>query len=305
MVPHNLLVDFNCLLEEVVGHFTLRDLVHFGSCCNTAHFTATKVANMMITSKFKSIHLIEKTDEHRHAIPLWVRLKAAMQPFCFVNGHITDWRDETKPTPFVVDSKGPVFLEFQFIAAKAPTGTPTIGLVDAMCPGGTDAGWSSDLSRSGREAGEAVSFALALNPGWRSVVATIGDGDLEKHGITLSKSCNATMAPNCYRTTLNWPIVGNAEATWNLPIRAGFFMENGNLTIWRMDPLDGSWHSSGVLCKGLPEQVSPCMFMSSFVGYAQVWLVNIWDSPPVVCPHCDASGHGTKDGWFRFLPVES
>eukprot|EP00747_Dinoflagellata_sp_TGD_P035378 gnl/TRDRNA2_/TRDRNA2_137825_c0_seq1.p1 gnl/TRDRNA2_/TRDRNA2_137825_c0~~gnl/TRDRNA2_/TRDRNA2_137825_c0_seq1.p1 ORF type:complete len:152 (-),score=16.19 gnl/TRDRNA2_/TRDRNA2_137825_c0_seq1:8-463(-) len=150
MASYNLLEDFHCLQDKMLSYLALHDLVQFGSCCNRAHITATKIANVMIISELKGVHLSKKTaDAPRHTMPSWAQLRAATRPFCFVNGHIKDWRTKTKPTPFVVDSKGPIFLEFQVIAAKAANGTPTVGLVNAECPGEADAEWPSDLSRSG------------------------------------------------------------------------------------------------------------------------------------------------------------
>lgn len=231
-------------------------------------------------------------------MPDWAQHRAALNPYRLAYGHRTHWADQTKPLPFAVDSKGPFFLEFQLIAAKAPNGVPRIGLVDAASKSLIEHGPSSDLSRS-KDSG--TSFAMSLDPGNCVLHASMNGGSsarLHDSGVN-PNSFSQTPSVGCYRATLNWPVLGNESLPWNIPIQAGFFAENGNLTFYRMSE-NGSWRSTGILCRDLPEKVLPCAFMYSFVGYARLWFVRIWDCPPDICQGCDRVNHGTKDGWTRW-----
>ena len=168
--------------------------------------------------------------------------------------------------------------------------------MDAKSLSRTAGVWSSDLSRS---QDEGALFAMAFNPGSCSVHASIdGAGPVQLHdyGVNSSSSSHPT-SPGFYRAALNWPPMGDDSAKWNLPIHAGLFLENGSLTLYRLNGNGPFWHSSGIICKNLPERVVPCMFMCSFVGHANVKFVKIWDSPPDVCPCCYAELRGTKSGW--------
>eukprot|EP00747_Dinoflagellata_sp_TGD_P193727 gnl/TRDRNA2_/TRDRNA2_60265_c0_seq1.p1 gnl/TRDRNA2_/TRDRNA2_60265_c0~~gnl/TRDRNA2_/TRDRNA2_60265_c0_seq1.p1 ORF type:complete len:211 (-),score=19.50 gnl/TRDRNA2_/TRDRNA2_60265_c0_seq1:45-599(-) len=182
------------------------------------------------------------------------------------------------------------------MAAKAPNGTPKIGIVDATspcCTCETADGWSCDLTM--RKAG--VSFAIGLAPGCGAVhVATDGAGPVQLSDSVVASSGE----PESYWAVLKWPALGNEEAKWNMSIHTGVFLEKGNLTFYRKEQ-DGSWCSSGIICKNLPERVVPCMFMSSFVGYAKMRFVKMMKSPPAVngrSPKCNMQ-HGTKHGWRR------
>jgi len=286
--------DVMFMLEQLIGHLPLRDLVNFGACCNTARIPARKGADMLVMSELKGAQLTKTSCPE---MPYWAQLKAASRACCLARGQSDCWQDKTTPLPLVVNSEGPVFLEFQLTAAKAPNGTPTIGIVDAKTPDGTPDGWSCDLTRQKTN----MSFAVALSPGCGSVHASIC-----KDGPTELADFNSTpnSQPGCYRAVLKWPYLGDEEARWNMPIHAGFLLENGNLTFYRQAK-DGCWRSSGIICEGLPEQVVPCMFMSSFVGYTNVRFVRIQKKPPAVNqwvnyhPRCQA-GPGTKFGWRRF-----
>jgi len=206
--------------------------------------------------------------------------------------------DQTNPTPLVVDSKGPFYLDFSLIAAKAPNGTPTIGLVDAASTSSLQHWQSSDLSRNQRHG---ALFSIALSPGSGAMFATMNEDSpvkLQEHGLNANNPSEIS-APGCYRAVLNWAHVGNEKAKWNQPIRAGFLLQNRSLTFFRMVG-NGAWHSSGVICTNLPGKVVPCVFMQSFTGYTDVRFIKIWDSPPDVCEGCDIRHHGTKNGWWRY-----
>jgi hypothetical protein len=291
------------ILMGMADKLPLSDLVQFGACCNYTHCVATRSADRLVKLQMKSVHLLNKRilGSHTHQeMPNWVQRKAALKPFCLGHGFDNDWQDQTRPVPFVLDSRGPVFVEFQLIAAKAPNGTPTLGLVDAASLAGSDSGLTRDISRW---QDEAKSFAMAFSPGWGCVFASIdgvGPTRLHDSGINPNGSTGALSA-GTYKANLNWSSLGDETAKWNLPIQCGFFLENRNLTFYRMDEY-GFWQSTGILCRSLPERVVPSMFMFSFMGYAQVWMAQVWDCPPKICPGCDSQFHGTQEGWSRFGP---
>lgn len=178
-------------------------------------------------------------------------------------------------------------VEYEVVVAKALNGPPRIGLVDASislseadCESGRVA-W--DLSQKG-----AGRPAISFSPQCGRLFATCFD--------SLCNLSEGIRAPYCHTADLNWDAIGDASSRWNFPIQCGFLIESGALTLFRTSPW-GAWHSSGVLCRDLPEEVIPAMFLSSFVGFAGVRFVKLWNSPPEVCPHCDVIGHGLYDGW--------
>merc|ERR1712048_970901 len=95
------------------------------------------------------------------------------------------------------------------------------------------------------------------------------------------------MGRDCYMAWLRWDPLGDCSRKWNAPIHAGLFLEEGNLTFYRRWGND-CWHSSGIICEDMPSEVLPCVFMSSFIGYAQVNFVRMWSTPPDVCHGCDS-----------------
>lgn len=281
----DLLEDLGFLLDGLVDNLLLQDLVRFGSSCKYVYSKTTLSADRLVKSEMKGVHLNKPVLLSHRQMPYWVQQKVALSPYCLALGFKSHWQDQTRPVRFAVDSKGPVFLEFQLIAAKAPNGTPTLGLVDAASLLGLEEGLPSDLSRPG---GKPKSFAIALSPGSGYVFANIdgvGPAKLHDPGTNPNASINSLPAGS-YRAALNWEAMGNEDSKWNMPIQAGFLLKDGKLSFYRMAE-DGHWHSSGILSWCLPEKVVPCMFMKSFIGYAQMWFVKIWDCPPVVCPGCD------------------
>eukprot|EP00747_Dinoflagellata_sp_TGD_P194962 gnl/TRDRNA2_/TRDRNA2_63025_c0_seq1.p1 gnl/TRDRNA2_/TRDRNA2_63025_c0~~gnl/TRDRNA2_/TRDRNA2_63025_c0_seq1.p1 ORF type:complete len:327 (-),score=27.98 gnl/TRDRNA2_/TRDRNA2_63025_c0_seq1:162-1055(-) len=294
---HLPLGDFMFSLELLVEHMSLRDLVNFGACSNKTHIASTKAANALIMTEFKGVHLRKMPCP---STPYWAQVKEASRSCQLARGQRDHWADRSTPIPFVVESEGPVFLEFETVAAKAPNGAPTIGIVDATSPCEAHDGWSCDLTR--QKTG--VSFAMAFSPGCGSVHAAI-EGDSK---VQLSDfGVKASRHPECYRAVLRWPALGNEQAWWNRPIRAGVFLKNGNLSFYRKDKT-GFWRTSGIICKNLPERVVACMFMASFIGYTNMRFVKVTNSPPEAnewinfCPRCDICplGHGTKNGWQSF-----
>merc|ERR1711920_753472 len=172
---------------------------------------------------------------------------------CLALGHKTVWPSQTYILPFTLDTTGPWFVEFQFVATKAPsgTGTPRIGVVDAATPRKASDGfgslWTCDLSQKGSSG----HFAMSLAPYDGTLFATRPD------------------CPTCCQARLNWRPAFNQQRTWNAPIQCGFMIQDRSLTFWRTD-LGGCWHSSEAVCDDLPAQITPCMMISSYAGYAHV-----------------------------------
>jgi len=212
-------------------------------------------------------------------------------------GRKKSWPEVTKALPFTVSSQGPFFVEFTTVLARTPNGSLGLGLMDAE-----KASWPGDESPFdwSRGRGSEDSFAVSFSPADGDVFCTCAKGsavelqDLDSHLPSGQYSCGQKM----YRGALKWPTLGSAQVEWNAPIHCGIFIEDGNLMFWRL--MGDMWHSSGVICRNLPERVRPCVFMFSFLGYANVNFVNVWHGAPAVCKCCDSRYHGTVDGWKPF-----
>eukprot|EP00746_Dinoflagellata_sp_MGD_P127363 gnl/MRDRNA2_/MRDRNA2_61954_c0_seq1.p1 gnl/MRDRNA2_/MRDRNA2_61954_c0~~gnl/MRDRNA2_/MRDRNA2_61954_c0_seq1.p1 ORF type:complete len:194 (+),score=16.65 gnl/MRDRNA2_/MRDRNA2_61954_c0_seq1:2-583(+) len=182
-----------------------------------------------------------------------------------------------------------------------------IGLVDADVSLSTmhTGEWPLDLSHSQAQVPKAKRcFAISFSPGRAMTRATLHEGnsqELLSEAITTQTTDGCTEQGN-YIAYLNWKTLGNEKHGWNVPIRAGLFLENGCLSFWRKTEED--WHSSGVICQALPPKVLPCIFLTSFTGYACVFFSGLSHGPPECCPHCDASGHGTAAGWKSRKPFQ-
>eukprot|EP00404_Azadinium_spinosum_P019721 CAMPEP_0180489176 /NCGR_PEP_ID=MMETSP1036_2-20121128/38451_1 /TAXON_ID=632150 /ORGANISM="Azadinium spinosum, Strain 3D9" /LENGTH=196 /DNA_ID=CAMNT_0022497303 /DNA_START=92 /DNA_END=678 /DNA_ORIENTATION=+ len=174
-------------------------------------------------------------------------VRAALRPCSLVSGYRMHWPDITKPFPFTLDSKGPLFLEFQLIAAKAPNGTPRIGFVDAKgsLQGAKD-GWSGDLSRG---QGRSDTCAISFDPSCGGLCAM--EAALEGQDIPRPASINSDQG--YYMATLMWDWLGDCSRKKNAPINAGLFLADGTLTFYRR--WGKCWHSSGIIFKDLPSQV--------------------------------------------------
>jgi hypothetical protein len=171
-------------------------------------------------------------------------------------------------------------VEFEMTVAKALNGTPCVGLLDArtqLTPGQLESGKvPRDLSRAGT--GE---LAVSFSP---------------ESGKVFASSLSGQRTPVC-TANLNWRNVGDSSMPWNAPLKAGLMIKDRQLTLYRGN-MHGQWRSSGVILRELPDEVIPAVFMSSFVGFANVSFLNLWQSPPdVCCANCDMSGHGLKDDW--------
>lgn len=293
MMPHKLPPE---ILEALSAHLPLGELLEFGASCKLLRGVAMKTADSLIASELEGVHLhptsmetSPQSKQHR------IFLKAALRPSSLVFGYKADWPDATTAFPFALDSRGPLFLEFRLSAARAPNGTPKIGLVDAEAPW-TGAG---DLSRG--QGGDL--FAVSFGPACGGVCATaavVRGPD----GYDVPRPPGAAAGREYYTAALKWEQLGDCSRRWTPPIHAGLFLEDGSLTFYRMRgrvKVKGAWHSSGVVCRDLPRHVLPCAFMHSFIGYAQVDFVRLWNSPPDVCSGCDCAGHGLMTGWRRVI----
>eukprot|EP00746_Dinoflagellata_sp_MGD_P021541 gnl/MRDRNA2_/MRDRNA2_150317_c0_seq1.p1 gnl/MRDRNA2_/MRDRNA2_150317_c0~~gnl/MRDRNA2_/MRDRNA2_150317_c0_seq1.p1 ORF type:complete len:323 (+),score=37.06 gnl/MRDRNA2_/MRDRNA2_150317_c0_seq1:79-1047(+) len=315
MAPHEILED---IFDPIGRHLELDALICLGTSCREAHQAATKLADEWIALVFEGVYAPKNlTSVKFKAMPQWVRLLAAFKPAVVFKGYNVDWPDLTKPLPFILESDASWFLRFTIIAAKALNGTPTIGLVDAEASAGMmqKFEWPLDLSRSqcefpvdlSRSKYKASSnedigfFAISFSPGCATANASLVEGDSPElvdmiNGSSLQVAGNAReKKQHTYRATLKWPTLGDETQNWNFPIQAGVFVENGCLSFWRK--ADDVWHSTGEICRGLPHRVLPCVFLSSFTGYAQVRFLGLSYGPPPYCQHCDSSRHGIVDGW--------
>merc|ERR1719265_2570308 len=116
------------------------------------------------------------------AMPCWIHFLAALKPTVLVKGYSAVlWPNRTKPLSFVLESKGPFFVEYTIISSKARRGAPTIGLVDAdvslsAMPTGE---WPLDLSRAQAQglSPDKSCFAISFSPGCAFSNATIVEGN--------------------------------------------------------------------------------------------------------------------------------
>lgn len=282
------------VLEDVASHLPLPTLMQFGATSRDCFAIATKLATLHARASFKGIHL-HRSGWMRHTTPEWIGLQLAVQPRVMVSGRKENWTELTKPFPFILDSKGPIFVEFRMVLAKAPSATPTVGVIDASISSKVTPQSSRDWSR-GR--GQDDAFAIAMSPSCCEVFANIVEGSSPKLPGLKSLPCprGCTSCQCCFKAELNWQSETNKRAKWNPPIQAGLFLENGRLSFWRMFE-DGQWHSSGVICENLPPRVLPCVFMCDFIGYADVRFVRMRRCIPRCCIYCDSNYHGTASGW--------
>jgi len=280
-------------------HFAIdRTLLHFGTSCRYAHQVVTELADQFITSFYEGVHA-----QILHARPSWIRLLFSLKPKILVKADYNHWPNLTRPLPFVLDSRGPFFVEFAIIISKSLKGKVMIGLVDAgVSLGAMHTGdWPLDLSLSqAQQPKDKRRFAISFSPGSAITKATLVEGNSQE---LLGGEITRRAKEHCsYIACLNWMTLGNEKRGWNFPIQAGFFLENGCLSLWRKEGKD--WHSSGVICQALPPKVLPCVFLASFKGYACVHFSGLRHEPPECCPHFDASHHGTADGWMSWKALQ-
>jgi len=268
--------------EAVAEHLWLGDLLPFATTNRDLHWVSTKVADAFFKSAFAGMAPCRQIRFGRRTMPDWLTTFATLQPRCLVCGYCSRWRSQTCALPFELNSVGPWFVEFKYVATKAPNGTPGIGVVDA----------ASLAKTTARDDGvKLVSQDLCCR--WLGDLSQLSDGHF---AMSLSPYDGTLFAKRCQEETcncaqLNWVPIRDQQSKWNRPLHCGFLLKNRCLTFFRMDN-EGCWHSGEIVCKNLPDFVSPCMFMSSYVGYSLIRFERLWNSPPDLCPHCDAAFHG-------------
>jgi len=292
--------------ELVASYLPIMALTQCGSACRAFRQVAMQMVDSLIASELEGLEGGVELRDMSMCAPLpamlsRLHLRASLKPRQLVRGFAPQWPNRTVPCPFVINSKGPLFVEFEIITARALNGTPRIGVVDAGLLWQSPKkkvrhGWPYDLSRG---YGGSDAFAMSFSPATGGISATeaaLKPEDIDEHRGPASNGPRKEY----YIGTLRWSELGDCRRKWNIPIRAGIFVENGKLTFYRMWT-DGHWHSSGAVSEKLPSQVLPCVFLSCFVGYTQVTFVRMWSEPAQVCPGCDSLGHGLVSGWRRVI----
>lgn len=281
------------LIEHVASHLPLSSLVQFGFMSNYIHDVATKLCNLRAESAYKGVHPSCMCSQKPH----WIRLKIATLPRLLISGCSNDWPELTRALPFTLDTKGPVFLEFRMVIANALNGSPRIGILDAES-------WRKAVPESERDwscgRGDEA-FAISMSPSGCEMLSTIVEGGSQRLEGLPSNPRPSGRSPRheVYKARLNWPTETREHSKLNHPIRAGLFIKDGELSFWRIFR-DGKWHSSGVICKDLPQSVLPCMFMFDFLGEAKITFERIRDAAPTSCCARNCRYQGTVDGWRKF-----
>lgn len=296
MAAHKLNLD---TFELMAFNLQLNELLKLGASCVSFRLMTMRVAELSVASELQKVtgvglHWVPD-NKCPLCIPSCVYLKAALRPSCLIKGYTSRWPNMTIPFPFTLESKGPLFLEFRLIAAKAPNGTPKIGVLDAdCCSDWVPAHWLGDFT-SGQ--GSAQQFAIAYAPCCGTLCATTAA--LQGESVPRPPGSKPEQQ-EYFRAALNWEPLGDWTRKWNAPVHAGLFIKNGCLTFYRR-VTDTFWHSSGVICDCLPDRVLPCVFMDCFSGYSRVDFVQVKSNPPTTCSGCDHLGHGLHDGWWRLV----
>lgn len=258
------------ILDLCLFHLAVPELVKFAACCRAGRDLASHRAESLCALMYDGVQLRKNCAKDDNALARFFQLKASLRPRCLARGSNMDWPDKTVPFKFALESKGPFFVECRATVAKADNGSPLIGLVDA------DAPWcGKDISNS---------FAVAFSPDTGHMKATIARGSQSQLIAFDDPIPSASAKMVSARAKLAWRPVGNAQEKWNKAVDAGIYVENGNLSFYRVSTC-GCWHSSGIICQNLPARVLPCIFMRSFMGFTDVRFVRIWDSLPELCPN--------------------
>jgi len=278
------------LCKAIAENLWLGDLMPLATTSHNLHWVSTRIADEFIQCAWAGMAPCRHIRLGRRAMPDWLATLVSLQPRCLACGYCSKWRCKTCVLPFELDTMGPWFVEFKYVAAEAPKGTPGIGVVDA----------ARLATITDRENGVFVCLDLCCR--------LSGDLSQQSNGhFAMSLSpydgtlfANWSQADTCSCAQLNWEPVRDQQSKWNEPLLCGFLLKNRCLTFFRMDK-EGCWHSGETVCKNLPNFVSPCIFMSSYVGYSLIRFERVWRTAPEVCPHCDAAFHGFSKP-FRSWP---
>jgi len=283
MGPRRSVVDNMEICGEIAEYLDMVTLTRFGLCARGVHWLATRACDARARSAFEGVRPLDGWGRG----PYWKRLGDALRPRRLLLTHRGAPPDGTLLLGCALRSDLTWFLEFEMAVAKAPNGTPCVGLVDARAQvphGCLEAGHvPRDMSRGGAREGE---LAVSFSPETGRVFAS-----------SLMQTRPEPRPFCCCAATLNWARFGDSSAAWNKPVKAGLLIKDRQLIFYRGN-IEGLWRSSGVILDGLPDEVIPALFLSSFVGFARVGFLNLWPSPPeVACIHCDQHGHGLKSDW--------
>jgi hypothetical protein len=269
---------------EIAEYLDMPTLTRFGLCAHSVHWMATRVSDARARESFQGVRPVEGWGHG----PYWKRLGDSLQPRRLILTYCGAPPDCTFLLGCALRTELTWFLEFEMAVAKAPNGTPCVGLVDARArvpPGYLKSGHvPRDMSRGGAREGK---LAVSFSPETGRVFAS-----------SLMQTRPEPHPPCCCCTaTLNWGKLGDSSMTWNDPVKAGLLIKDRQLIFYRGN-MSGQWRSSGVILGDLPDEVIPAVFLSSFSGFARVGFLNLWPSPPdVACIHCDQRGHGLKSDW--------
>jgi len=279
-----------CLADaccEIAEHLDLPALLSFGATGRAFHLTTTRVADDRTRRSFQGVWPLPGWGRG----PYWKRLGDALRPRRLTFSYCGAPPDSTCLLGAVLSTQSTWFLEFEMTVAKAVNATPCVGLVDAraqLSPGQLKSGKvPRDMSRKGGE-----ELAVSFSP-W--------SGKVFASSLMQSRPMHLGQLPRCCIASLNWSSLDNSSNAQNAPIKAGVLVAGRQLSFYR-GSTNGQWRSSGVILRDLPDEVIPAVFMSSFVGFANVSFLNLWPSPPdVECKECDLLGHGLKNDWCSCL----
>lgn len=272
------------VLDLCVNHLPICGLVQFATCCKAGYALAAERAQALLSLENDCLHFRTTVPKHLNCLTRWIMLRSALRPRCLVSGHRKDWPDKTIPFKFVVDSKGPMFIECQMTVAKGSNGSPLVGLVDAESPLLT-----KDVDKS---------FSITFSPIAGHMRATI-----DRSCSSQLTECDLPMptagpSMECVRAKLAWDRLSNEQDKRNTPVSFGLFVENGQLAFYRRSHC-GCWRSSGFICRNLPAKVLPCVFLRSFMGFTRTRLIGVQESPPSGA--LDDAGYSLEDGWSSGL----
>mmetsp|Transcript_72059 Transcript_72059/g.208709 ORF Transcript_72059/g.208709 Transcript_72059/m.208709 type:complete len:305 (-) Transcript_72059:172-1086(-) len=289
------------VLLALCGFMDRDQLVQFCPTCQCTCSASKQLAANLIDRDFQGMFLVSgELRPGASALSYLLKLEHALHDgVVLARGFRNDWPRQTKPAGISLDTAGPWFVEFEVVAARAPNGMPTLGVTDAVLQDGST--WSQDLSRPSAEGLVHDGFALSFCPASGRVFAAVPPNASERlrGGEIMDEEDYLAKAAGKRRTfagCLPWPELGDPCSRRNQPISAGIYVHQGQLTLYRIG--GGDWHSSGVVVDNLQSRISPCMFMFSFLGYTHVRFVGLRRTPPAVCLHCDATGHGFPSGWW-------
>mmetsp|Transcript_24346 Transcript_24346/g.38981 ORF Transcript_24346/g.38981 Transcript_24346/m.38981 type:complete len:318 (+) Transcript_24346:56-1009(+) len=311
-VPHDVFM-------KIVSNLQPLSVLRLGSACSSIRAISIEVADLLAVEQLDGLDggcSLRKQCHEKNQKLHRILLCAALQPYHVIRGCQQHWPDMTIPFRFAVDTQCPLFLEFQIHVAKAINGTPKVGFVD-----GESAyvkaqekrnQWPADPCHGKQGPGI---FALGFDPEYGTLRATKtairGQSSRSIASALCAPCANSKRMCEYYTGALKWDQLGDCMQAWNAPLHAAFGFAQGKLTFYRRRGND-KWESSGNIFGDLPRVMVPCVFMSSFVGYAKVKFVRISSRLPDPCLICETRSHseahsepcdecGLVNGWRRIV----